>query len=108
LLGERDYTGHGLSVSFGGAATTFPVGPAALAVQTGVPLVPCMFARRSPERFVMIIGKPVMPDPSKPKGPQVQAMTQYLANEFTRYLAAAPSQWVAFHDAWPIPIHTKK
>jgi phosphatidylinositol dimannoside acyltransferase len=100
LVGERDYTGNGLHVSFAGGRLRMPVGPAALAVQAGVPIVPCLLGRRSPTRFIMLIGKPLLADASRPKNTQVVEMTQRLADVYARYIAAVPGQWVAFHDAW--------
>lgn len=100
LVGERDYTGNGLSVNFGGSPLRMPVGPAALAVQTGAPVVPCLLARRSPTRFVVIIGRPLLADPTRSKQAQVSELTQQLANGYARFLSAAPGQWIAFHDAW--------
>jgi KDO2-lipid IV(A) lauroyltransferase len=100
LVGERDYTGNGLAVDFAGGRLRMPVGAAAIAVQTGVPVVPCLLARRSPTRFVVIIGKPLFADPEQPKNAQVAELTQRLADAYARFLAAAPGQWIAFHDAW--------
>lgn len=100
LFSDRDYTGQGTLVRFAGARSIFPVGAAALAVQTHAPVVPFMFARRSAERFVMVIGKPMHADTTAPKSAQVQIMTQELADVFTRFLAAAPAQWVAFHPVF--------
>jgi len=100
LIGERDYTGNGLRVAFGGQLMRMPVGPAALAVQTGVPVVPWFLVRRTPTRFMVIIGKPLHADPTRPKSTQVTELTQRLADVYARFLGAAPGQWVAFHDAW--------
>lgn len=100
LVGERDYTGNGLPVVFGGQRLRMPVGSAALAVQTGAPVVPCLLGRRSPTRFVLLVGKPLLADPTRPKGVQVGELSQRLADIYTRFISAAPGQWIAFHDAW--------
>ena len=100
LLGERDYTGNGLRVSFAGDRARIPVGAAALAVQTGADIVPCMLARRGAERFTLVLGRPLRAAADQPKGPQVQSLTQDLATTFTRFLACAPGQWEAFHPAF--------
>jgi lauroyl/myristoyl acyltransferase len=103
LVGERDYSGNGLRVAFAGGSLRMPVGSAALAVQTGVPVVPCLLARRSPTRFVLLIGKPLYADPTRPKTAQVGELTQRLADIYARFISAVPGQWIAFHDAWAIP-----
>lgn len=100
VVAERDYKGTGLPLRFAGEITRMPIGPAALAVQTGAPVIPSLMARRSASRFVLIIGRPVRADPTRAKGEQVAELTRRLAAVHARFIAAAPSQWVAFHDAW--------
>ncbi|MBA3686084.1 MAG: hypothetical protein H0W72_12725 [Planctomycetes bacterium] len=100
LVAERDYTGNGLVVRFGHGRTRMPVGPAALSVQTQAPIIPCLLARRSAGRLVLIVARPIRPDQHLAKSEQVAALTQRLADCFTRFIAAAPAQWVAFHDPW--------
>lgn len=100
VVAERDYTGNGLPVRFADATMRLPIGAAALAAQTGAPIVPSLLARTGPSRFVYVVAKPILPDLSRPKQEQVAVMTQRLADVFARFIAAAPAQWVAFHDAW--------
>jgi lauroyl/myristoyl acyltransferase len=100
VVAERDYTGTGMPVRFAGETTRMPIGPAALAVQTGAPVIPNLMARRSAGRFVLIVGRPVHADPTRPKSEQVAELTHRLARIHARFIAAAPAQWVAFHDAW--------
>ncbi len=109
IIGERDYTGNGVPVRFAGEVTSIPIGPAALAVQAQAPVVPLFLARRSATRFVLIAGKPLRSDPGAPKSAQVAALTAQLARLYARFIAAAPAQWVAFHDAWAVaPRHHHK
>lgn len=100
LLADRDYTGGGLVVPFGGAPMALPPGPAALAVQTGAPIIPMFLARTAPRSFTLLVGKPIRPTPGTPKPRQMRALTEQLACALARFIAAAPAQWVAFHDAW--------
>ena len=100
VVAERDYKGTGLPIRFAGELTRMPIGPAALAVQTGVPVIPNLMARRSAGRFVLIVGRPVYADPTRAKSEQVAELTRRLAAVHARFIAAAPAQWVAFHDAW--------
>ncbi len=100
VVAERDYTGTGVIVRFGRGRTRMPVGPAALSVQTQAPIIPCLLARRSPSRLVLIVARPIRPDSELAKSEQLTTLTQRLADCFTRFIAAAPAQWVAFHDPW--------
>ena len=100
LLGDRDYTGHGLAVPFAGEPMALPLGPAALAIQTRSPIIPLFLARSGPTRFTLIVGQPIHADPELPKNQQAELLTRRLACTMLRFIAAAPAQWVAFHDAW--------
>jgi KDO2-lipid IV(A) lauroyltransferase len=100
VVGDRDYTGSGLTLPFAGEPMSMPVGSAALAVQTQARIVPCLIGRSGACRFKVIVGRPLTPSGVASKTQQVDAMTRALAATFARFICAAPSQWVAFHDAW--------
>lgn len=98
-LVDRLYAGHGVAVRFLGRERMLPTGPAALSVQTSAPVIPVFLARTSPSTFTLVVGKPERPDPSLPRNEQVIAMTRRIGATMSRFLAAAPAQWVAFHEA---------
>ncbi len=98
MLIDRDYSDRGLPGTFLGRPTQLPTGPAALAVQSSAPVIPLLLARRTPSTFILLIGKPLRPDPSISRGGQVAELTHRIAASTSRLLAAAPAQWVAFHD----------
>lgn len=100
LVGDRDYRGTGMPVPFAGETMTIPIGPAALAVQTGAPIIPVLLARRGLTRFDLLIGRPLRANPDAAKGSEVERLTTELAGVLARFIAAAPAQWVAFHPAW--------
>lgn len=99
MLVDRDYSGRGVPARLLGRPAVLPSGPAALAVQTGAPIIPLLMARRSPSGFVLQVGRPLRPDPARPRGEQVPELTRRLGDAMTRLLSAAPAQWVAFHEA---------
>ncbi len=101
ILADRDYTGGGVVVDFAGAPMALPAGPAALCVQTGAPIIPMFLARNGPGRFLLLVAKPITSRPGAAKTAEVRALTERLARTMVRFISAAPSQWVAFHDAWP-------
>jgi len=100
LLADRDYTGNGVRVPFGDAQISVPLGPAALAVQTSSPIIPMFLARCGPRAFTLIVGRPLLVDERQPKHRQVRQLTERLSAVLGRFIASAPAQWVAFHDAW--------
>jgi KDO2-lipid IV(A) lauroyltransferase len=100
MAADRDYSRSGLEVVFGGQSLCVPRGPAALAVQSGAPIIPLMLARPDPTRLMLVVGKPIRPHLHAPRNAQVADLTRILATELERFIAAAPGQWIAFHDAW--------
>jgi phosphatidylinositol dimannoside acyltransferase len=100
VVGDRDYSGNGVRIQFAGETMSIPVGSAALSTQTNAPIIPCLIARRGTTGFDIFIAKPLRPDPTLSKTDQVTALTRALTANFVRFIAAAPSQWVAFHDPW--------
>lgn len=101
LVADRDYTGHGMSVPLLGRAVCLPAGPAALALQADVPVVPVLLARAGWTRCVLLLGRPLHPPPGCSKREQIEALTRDLAVQFSRFLRAVPDQWVVFHRFWP-------
>lgn len=102
---DRDYHHTGLRMPFAGETMSVPRGPAALAVQTGAPIIPIFLARSGPSTWNLIVAKPLRPHAHQTKNVQVDTMTRALAHIMQRFIATAPSQWVAFHDAWQ-PMNT--
>jgi phosphatidylinositol dimannoside acyltransferase len=100
IVADRDYTGNGIMMPFAGERMRLPLGPAALAVQTGATIVPLFLARRGLMKMQMIVGKPIVANPNKSKAEEVDRIMNLLSVTMMRFLASAPAQWVAFHDAW--------
>jgi lauroyl/myristoyl acyltransferase len=94
LVCDRDLTGGGLEVRLFGARARMPGGPASIALKTGAPLLPCsVYHDRRPGRWRAVVHPPLVPEPSGDTRKDTQALTQRLAGEFERLIAAAPEQW---------------
>ena len=100
LVGDRDYTQHGLLCTVGGGQMKIPVGPAALAIQTNAAIIPVFACRSSARQYSVIIAKPIRPDPALHKKQQLPQICNELAQTYERFLRCAPSQWVCFHPAF--------
>ena len=103
IVGDRDYTHHGLLVTVCGKALRIPVCTASAAGPTGAPIVPTWLARSGWTRFRHFAGRPLRADPNLPKREEIKRLCHSLAHWFERVLRAAPSQWVAFHPVWDEP-----
>ncbi|MFF0814881.1 phosphatidylinositol mannoside acyltransferase [Rhodococcus sp. NPDC003318] len=97
LLAERDLTGAGVPVRFFGEPTRMPAGPARLAIDTGVPLLPvsCWF---TPGGWGFHVGEPI------DTGRGVERATQLLADRFEAGIAAHPADWHMLQPVWTADI----
>ncbi len=89
LLADRDLAGRGLPVRFAGQPITMPAGPAVVARRAEALLIPAV-CRYAGEEMVIVIGEPIPPRPGR-EG--LIAMTQEVADFFTRTLAEQPEDW---------------
>lgn len=104
VLGDRDLKGRGPEVDFFGARTTFPAGPASIALKAGVPIlvagvygVSMSGGRRG---WWAEISKPIEL-PAEPTESSVTDLTRAVARELERHVARAPEQWHVFQPFWP-------
>ncbi|HEX7247195.1 MAG TPA: phosphatidylinositol mannoside acyltransferase [Actinomycetota bacterium] len=99
LVADRDLTGNGVEVTMFGRERRLPAGPALLSLTTGAPLlVTPVFQTERGWRCVMT--SPLEIEPSGDRRADVRALTQRMADEFERSIAAAPSDWHMFQPAW--------
>ncbi|OBF18047.1 phosphatidylinositol mannoside acyltransferase [Mycobacterium kubicae] len=94
LMAERDLTRTGVEVDFFGEPTRMPAGPAKLAIATGAALLPshCWFEGDG--------WSCNMQTPLDTSSGDVQAITQALAHEFERNIAAKPEDWHMLQPQW--------
>lgn len=99
LLGDRDLSRSGVPVDFFGEPTRMPAGPAALAVETGAPLVAAELVYRAGFMEVQMTD----PLPISTASDQHQAIretTQTLAAAFEEAISASPVDWHMLQKLW--------
>jgi KDO2-lipid IV(A) lauroyltransferase len=89
LLADRDLSRAGVEVSLLGEPARMPRGPAALARETGVDLVPVTLAYRGRD-LELTFHEPVPPQPGDDG---LVAMMQGVADAFSRGIEADPQDW---------------
>ncbi len=101
LLCDRDIVGHGVEVEFFGERTTFPAGPATLALRSGAPLVVAAVYSGPGRDHTAVISAPL--DTARRSGlrADVGRVTQAIAEQFERLIRPSPEQWHLFQPNWP-------
>jgi KDO2-lipid IV(A) lauroyltransferase len=101
LVGDRDLTGGGIPIELFGAPAMLPMGPAMLAVETGVPTYAMTVRRAGPGRYRgRLIAIDVPADGTRRE--RVTTTMTRLAAAFETLIADAPDQWWAvFFPIWP-------
>ena len=101
LVGDRDLTGGGIPIPLFGAPATLPMGPAMLAVESGVPVYG-MGVRRTGHGHYSGRLVPVTVPTEGTRRERVTATMTGLAASFERIIEDAPDQWWAvFFPIWP-------
>jgi KDO2-lipid IV(A) lauroyltransferase len=101
LVGDRDLTGGGTAIPLFGAPAMLPMGPAMLAVETGVPTYAMTVRRVGGGHFRGKLVRIEVPAEGTRRERVVTTMTR-LAAAFEELIADAPDQWWAvFFPVWP-------
>jgi lauroyl/myristoyl acyltransferase len=103
ILGDRDLKGRGPKVDFFGEKTTFPAGPAVVALKTGVPLlVAGVYGVERPDGkkgWEAEISPPIeLPDDNGKEA--IAELTQRVANVLEGFVARRPEEWHVFNPFW--------
>ncbi|MGH9046947.1 MAG: phosphatidylinositol mannoside acyltransferase [Acidimicrobiales bacterium] len=101
LLCDRDLVGNGIEVEFFGERTTFPGGPATLALRTGAMLITtAVFSDPGANHHAVIRG-PIDTTRRGSLRSDVARITQAIAADFEEFIRRAPEQWHMCQPNWP-------
>ena len=105
LMAERDLTRSGVQVQFFGEPTRMPAGPAKLAIETGADLLPAHVWFEDGD----VQGWGVSIQPALDcTGGDVETITQALADEFAKNIAARPEDWHMLQPQWLADLSTER
>lgn len=99
LISDRDLSARGIDVTFHGETARFPAGAAALAVDTGAPLVPVgMFwtGQRNASRAYPELTPPDEGD----RAARIRATVQMIAESFEPMIRDHPADWHMLQPLW--------
>ena len=98
LVADRDLSQSGIDVKFFNGVARMPAGPAALAIQTGAPLITAYTSYT--ERGLRIEFSDPIPVPEGDRADQIQTMVQQCADNFAEKIAASPTDWHMLQRVW--------
>ena len=96
LLGDREFSGNGLTLRVDGWKATLPRGPATLSLRAQVPVVPSFLIREGVWKFRFCFEPIVWPQTRQVNEASIVTLTQTYAAIFERYLTRFPEQWLMF------------
>jgi phosphatidylinositol dimannoside acyltransferase len=99
LVADRDLAGSGIEVEMFGKLRRMPAGPAALALRTGAPLVPCAVYSQ-PGGWRCVMRDPIEVRPTGDRRADLTTITQALAVEFEALISVDPPDWHVFQPGW--------
>ncbi|MBI2094149.1 MAG: LPS export ABC transporter periplasmic protein LptC [Candidatus Omnitrophica bacterium] len=100
IMADQDVESlEGIFVDFFGHPAYTPVGPAALSVMTGAPIVPC-FLIRERNHFRLIIEPALQAPQGVNRSQALLQLTQAWSGVVESYIRRYPSQWVWMHRRW--------
>jgi lauroyl/myristoyl acyltransferase len=97
---DRDITGTGHVMPFFGRPAPIPLGPAAIALRMGTPLLPvCVY--RLPDDTYMVEGlPPLTAEPTGDEKADEVRITQQLLRQIEDFIRRHPEQWHVPHRIW--------
>ena len=95
------YSGdRGVSVTFFNRPATMPAGPAAIALKTGVPIIPVWLRRRPDNLYVAEVEAPLEVSRTGDHAQDIQVTTERIVQFFERIIRREPDQWLVFLPVW--------
>jgi phosphatidylinositol dimannoside acyltransferase len=101
LLCDRDIGSSGVAVDFFGEVTTFPAGPATLAIRAGAVLVTAVVYSGPGRHHTGQISAPIDTGRHGSLRDDVARVTQDIANHLEAFIRTTPEQWHLFQPNWP-------
>ncbi len=104
LVGDRDFTDHGINLPLFGKTLSVPTGPATFSVKSGARIVPGFLIREKGGTYRLKLERPI----AVPEGLSRQEAVRHIAQECLQvmipYIQRYPTQWYMFQEFWrPAP-----
>jgi lauroyl/myristoyl acyltransferase len=100
MLLDRHVGRDRIDVTFFGRPAGFVRTPAMIGYLSGAPLVPAFMIRQPDDKFVGVLGDPIVVDSTKPTEDAVRSATQAFAAQLEDRIRASPQLWYQFYPYW--------
>jgi len=100
LVGDRDFVGKGMIVDFFGKPTIFPLGTAALSLQTKARIIAGFMLRNPDDSFDLVMNKPIEYTPTGDNELDSREIIIKCKDIFEDYIRRYPEQWYMFRRFW--------
>ncbi len=100
LVGDRDFTSHGLKTVFFGMDSMIPRGPAAFYLRSGAAIVPGFIIRMPDDTFELRFEKEVSYEATGDHALDEREVTGICLRSIEDYVRRYPSQWYMFRRFW--------
>ena len=97
---DRDITGTGQMMPFFGRPAPIPLGPAALSLRLGAPLLPVCVYRLPDDTYTAEAGPPMMAESTGNAKADEVRVTQELLRHIEGFIRRHPEQWHVPHRIW--------
>jgi len=104
LVGDRDFSNHGVVTTFLGKSMRIPKGPARASLRCGAPILMAFLLRERDDKFRFIFEKPIEFQPSGEREADTLNLTNMYLAVIERYIRAYPGQWYLFRKFWEPPV----
>jgi len=97
ILGDRTFSGRGISFPFFGRPVQFPLGAFQLSARTGAPIIPTFNIRRRDGKFLLIFEPPIFFNQRTDKFQEdLRECLKRWTSILERYVRQYPDQWYLF------------
>jgi KDO2-lipid IV(A) lauroyltransferase len=100
LVGDRDFTPHGLKTKFFGKDALIPRGPAAFYLKAAAAIVPGFLIRMPDDTFELRFEKAISYNTTGDAPLDEQKVTELCLRVIEEYIKKYPSQWYMFRRFW--------
>ncbi len=100
LLGDRDFSHHGIEMDFFSHPALIPKGPAFFSLKAGCPIVCLFLIREKDNSFSFFIEDPIYPPATGSTDENMKKMNRKILKILEKYISTYCTQWLMIHRMW--------